>query len=233
MSVHIGAKPGEIAPTILLPGDPMRAKFFAENLLQDAVCFNQVRGMLGYTGSYQGRQVSVMGTGMGIPSISIYVNELISEYGVKRLIRVGTCGAFQPDLKIGDVLLAQAVSTDSQINRLRFNGQDYAPFASFGLLLKAYQAAVEKDIPVRVGGILSGDTFYMEPDDWWKIWAEHGILAVEMESNALYTLAARFKVDALAILTVSDNLATHERASSQEREQGFSRMAKLALELAE
>ena len=233
MSVHIGAEKGQIAETILLPGDPMRAKFFAENLLEDAVCFNQVRGMLGYTGSYQGKRVSVMGSGMGIPSISIYDNELISDYGVKRLIRVGTCGAFQPDLKIGDVLLAQAVSTDSQTNRLRFGGQDYAPFASFDLLFKVYQAAREKDIPVHVGGILSGDTFYMEPSDWWKIWADHGILAVEMESSALYTLAARFNVDALTILTVSDSLVTNERASSQQREQGFSQMAKLALELAE
>ena len=233
MSVHIGAKAGQIAETILLPGDPMRAKYFAENLLEDAVCFNQVRGMLGYTGTYQGKRVSVMGSGMGIPSISIYVNELISDYGVKRLIRVGTCGALQPDLKIGDVLLAQAVSTDSQTNRLRFGGQDYAPFASFDLLYKAYQAAREKDIPVRVGGILSGDTFYLEPADWWKVWADHGIMAVEMEASALYTLAAKFKVDALAIATVSDSLVTHERASSQQREQGFSRMAKLALELAE
>ncbi|MFC2064591.1 purine-nucleoside phosphorylase [Chloroflexota bacterium] len=233
MSVHIGANEGQIAETILMPGDPMRAKYFAENLLEDVVCFNKVRGMLGYTGSYQGKRVSVMGSGMGIPSISIYVNELISEYGVKRLIRVGTCGAFQPELKIGDVLLAQAVSTDSQTNQLRFRGQDYAPFASFDLLMKAYLAAREKGIPVRVGGILSSDTFYMEPSDWWKIWADYGILAVEMESSALYTLAAKFKVEALTILTVSDSLVNGERASSQQREQGFSQMAKLALELAE
>jgi purine-nucleoside phosphorylase len=233
MSVHIGAKPGQIAPTVLLPGDPLRAKYFAETLLEDAICFNEVRGMLGYTGSYQGRQVSVMGSGMGIPSISIYANELISEYGVRRLIRVGTCGALQPDLKIGDVLLAQAVSTDSQTNHLRFGGMDYAPFSSFNLLLKAYQAAEVQGIPVKVGGILSGDTFYMEGDDWWKIWAEYGILAVEMESSALFTLAAKFKVEALSILTVSDSLVTEERASAQQREQGFSRMAKLALALAE
>ena len=233
MSIHIGAKPGQVASTILLPGDPMRAKFFADTLLEDAFCFNEVRGMLGFTGTYQGKQVSVMGSGMGIPSISIYANELISDYGVKRLIRVGTCGALLPDLKVGDVLLAQAVSTDSNINRLHFGGMDYAPFASFNLLLKAYQAAKEQGVPVRVGGILSGDTFYMEGDDWWKVWAGHGIMAVEMESSALYTIAARLKVEALSILTVSDSLVTEERASSQQREQGFSRMAKLALSLAE
>ena len=231
MSIHIGAKQGQIAPTVLLPGDPLRAKHIAETMLEDAVCFNEVRGMLGYSGSYEGKQVSVMGTGMGIPSSSIYVHELVTEYHVKTLIRVGTCGAFQPDLKIGDVILAITASTDSQANKLRFNGMDYAPVASFDLLLKAYQLAQERGIDVRVGGIHSGDTYYNDNPDWWKLWAEYSVLACEMESNALYTLAAKFKVDALAILTVSNSLVTGEEATALQRERGFTQMAKIALEI--
>jgi purine-nucleoside phosphorylase len=232
MSIHIGAKQGQIAPTILLPGDPLRAKHIAENMLEDVIIFNEVRGMLGYTGHYKDKRVSIMGTGMGIPSLSIYVNELIREYQVKTLIRVGTCGAFQPDLKIGDIVLAMTASTDSQMNKIRFNGMDYAPAASFELLLKAYQVTKERGIAVRVGGILSGDTFYNDDPDWWKIWAEYGALVVEMESNALYTLATKFKADALSILTVSDSLVTGEEATAQLREQGFIQMAEIALEIA-
>ena len=232
MSIHIGAKQGQIAPTILLPGDPLRAKHIAENMLEDVILFNEVRGMLGYTGHYKDKRVSIMGTGMGIPSLSIYVNELIREYQVKTLIRVGTCGAFQPDLKIGDIVLAMTASTDSQMNKIRFNGMDYAPAASFELLLKAYQVTKERGIAVRVGGILSGDTFYNDDPDWWKIWAEYGALVVEMESNALYTLATKFKADALSILTVSDSLVTGEEATAQLREQGFIQMAEIALEIA-
>jgi purine-nucleoside phosphorylase len=232
VSIHIGAKQGQIAPTILLPGDPLRAKHIAENMLEDVILFNEVRGMLGYTGHYGGKRVSVMGTGMGMPSLSIYVNELISEYQVKTLIRVGTCGAFQPDLKIGDIVLAMTASTDSQMNKIRFKGMDYAPAASFELLLKAYQVAKERGIDVRVGGMLSGDTFYDDDPDWWKIWAEYGALVVEMETNALYTLAAKFEADALSILTVSDSLLTGEEATAQQREQGFTQMAEIALEIA-
>ena len=232
MSIHIGAKQGQIAPTILLPGDPLRAKHIAENMLEDVILFNEVRGMLGYTGHYKDKRVSIMGTGMGIPSLSIYVNELIREYQVKTLIRVGTCGAFQPDLKIGDIVLAMTASTDSQMNKIRFNGMDYAPAASFELLLKAYQVTKERGIAVRVGGILSGDTFYNDDPDWWKIWAEYGALVVEMESNALYTLATKFKANALSILTVSDSLVTGEEATAQLREQGFIQMAEIALEIA-
>jgi purine-nucleoside phosphorylase len=232
VSVHIGAEQGQIAPTVLLPGDPLRAKHIAETMLEDAICFNQVRGMLGYTGRYGDKRVSVMGSGMGMPTLSIYVNELIAEYQVKTLIRVGTCGAFQPDLKIGDIVLAMTASTDSQMNKLRFNGMDYAPAASFELLLKAYQVAKERGIDVRVGGMFSGDSFYKDDPDWWKIWAEYGALVVEMESNALYTLAAKFKVDALSILTVSDNLVTGEEATAQQRERGFTQMAEIALEIA-
>ena len=232
MSIHIGAKQGQIAPTVLLPGDPLRAKHFAETMMEDVILFNEVRGMLGYTGRYGGKRISVMGSGMGMPTLSIYVNELISEYQVKTLIRVGTCGAFQPDLKIGDIVLAMTASTDSQMNKLRFKGMDYAPAASFELLLKAYKVAKERGIDVRVGGMLAGDTFYHDDPDWWKIWAEYGALVVEMESSALYTLAAKFKVDALSILTVSDSLVTGEEATAEQREKGFTQMAEIALEIA-
>ncbi|MGB7876497.1 MAG: purine-nucleoside phosphorylase [Anaerolineales bacterium] len=232
MSIHIGAKQGQIAPTVLLPGDPLRAKHIAESMLEDVILFNEVRGMLGYTGRYGDKRVSVMGSGMGMPSLSIYVNELIREYQVKTLIRVGTCGAFQPDLKIGDIVLAMTASTDSQMNKIRFKGMDYAPAASFELLLMAYQVAKERGIQVRVGGMFAGDSFYQDDPDWWKIWAEYGALVVEMESNALYTLAAKFKADALSILTVSDSLVTGEEATAQQREQGFTQMAEIALEIA-
>ncbi len=232
MSIHIGAEPGQIAPTVLLPGDPLRARFIAETFLEDAVCFNEVRGMLGYTGRFEGKPVSVMGTGMGMPSHSIYVHELIAEYGAKTLIRVGTCGALQPDLQIGDVIVAQAASTDSQINRRHFGGLDYAPAASFDLLRRAHDAALARSDRVRVGGILSSDTFYDEDRDWWRVWAAAGILAVEMETSALYTLAARHRVDALALLSVSDNLTNAQEATAEQREKGFPMMAEIALSIA-
>lgn len=232
MSIHIGAQAGQIAPAILLPGDPLRAKFIAETLLTDAICFNQVRGMLGFTGTYGGRRISVMGTGMGMPTLAIYVNELVREYGVRTLIRVGTCGALQPELKVGDLILAMTSSTNANANRLRFGGMDYAPAASFPLLLQAHQAAERRGIPVAVGGILSNDTFYSDDPDWWRVWAEHGTLAVEMETTALYTLAAKFKAQALSILTVSDNVVTGEIATAAQRERGFPAMAEIALEVA-
>jgi purine-nucleoside phosphorylase len=231
MSIHINAKKGQIAPTVLLPGDPLRAKFIAENLLEGAECFNEVRGMLGFTGKYKGSRISVMGSGMGMPSLSIYVNELVTGYEVRRLIRVGTCGGIQPQLKVGDIVLAMAASTDSHLNKLRFKGMDYAPVASFDLLLKAYQAAERLGIPVTVGGIFASDSFYNDDPDWWKKWAEYGALVCEMETSALYTLAAKFKVEALSILTVSDNIFTGELANSETREKGFSRMAQIALEI--
>ncbi len=232
MSIHIGAQPGQIAPTVLLPGDPLRAKRIAETLLQDSVCFNQVRGMLGFTGLYCNKRVSVMGSGMGMPSLSIYANELMVDYGVKTLMRVGTCGAIQPDLKIGDIVLAMTSSTNSNINRIRFNGLDYAPAASFSLLLKAYEVAKQRGIKVTVGGILSNDTFYEDDPDWWKKWAEHGVLAAEMETTALYTLAAKHKVEALSLLTVSDNVVTGAVSTSEQRENEFMQMAEIALEIA-
>lgn len=233
MSIHIGAKVGQIAPTVLMPGDPLRAKHIAETFLDDVVCFNEVRGMLGFTGMFGEKRVSVMGSRMGIPTISIYVSELVTEYGVKSVIRVGTCGAMQAQMKIGDIILAIAASTDSQVNRLRFGGMDYAPAASFSLLLKAYQAAVQRNTHVTVGPVLSSDTFYGDDPNWWKIWADYGILAADMETAGLYTLAAKHKVDALAILTVSDNPVTGEEASSEDRQKKFMQMVEIALEIAQ
>lgn len=232
MSIHIGAEQGQIAPTVLLPGDPLRAKYFAETLLQDVVCFNKVRGMLGYTGRYKDKRISIMGSGMGMPSLSIYIHELVTEYQVTSLIRVGTCGAFQPELNVGDIVLPMTSSTNSQVNRLRFDGMDYAPAANFDLLLKAYEAAKARGARVHVGGMFSSDTFYNDDPDWWKKWAAYGILVVEMETTALYTLAAKFKVRALSVLTVSDNLVTGETASAEQRERGFPLMAEIALEIA-
>lgn len=232
MSIHIGAKQGQIASTVLLPGDPLRAKHIAETMLEEVVCFNGVRGMLGYTGRYGAKRVSVMGSGMGIPSQSIYVHELVTQYNAKTLIRVGTCGALQPHLGIGDIVLAMAASTDSQVNKLRFGGRDYAPAASFSLLLKAYQAAMERGVQVHVGGIYSTDTFYADDPDSWRIWADYGALVVEMETAGLYTLAAKFQVDALALLTVSDSLPMGMTATAEQREMGFPQMAEIALAIA-
>jgi len=233
MSVHLSAKLGDVAGTVLLPGDPLRAKFIAENMLENAVCYSETRGMYGFTGTYQGKRVSVQGTGMGIPSISIYVHELIAEYEVNNLIRIGTCGAYQPDFGLGDVLLAMSASTDSGVNKLRFKGMDFAPTASFSLLKQAYDVAQQKGINVRVGSILTSDTFYHGDPTHRQLWIEYGILAVEMEAAALYTIAARFDVNALAILTVSDASAKGERATAEEREKSFTQMVEIALEIAE
>jgi purine-nucleoside phosphorylase len=232
MSIHIGAKPGQIAPTVLLPGDPLRARHFATTMLDDVICFNEVRGMLGYTGRYGDKRVSVMGTGMGMPTLAIYVNELVTDYNVNTLIRVGTCGAFQPELEVGDIILAMTASTDSYMNKLRFNGMDFAPVASFELLLKAYEVARARGLRVFAGGIFSGDTFYNDDPDWWRQWAAFGVLACEMETNALYTLAAKFQVAALSLLTVSDSLATGKDSTTEQREKGFPQMASIALEIA-
>ena len=233
MSIHIGAKEGQIASSVLLPGDPLRAKNIAETMLEDVTCFNQVRGMLGYTGTYKNKPVSVMGSGMGMPSLSIYLNELVTGYHVKTLIRVGTCGGLQPDLKVGDIVLAMTASTDSQMNKIRFNNLDYAPSASFDLLLKAHQTAGTLGIQVKVGGMFASDTFYNDDPIWWKKWAEYGALVCEMETSALYTLAAKFKVEALSILTVSDSLVTGEESTSEQREKGFTDMTRLAMETLE
>jgi purine-nucleoside phosphorylase len=232
MSIHIGAEPGEIAEAVLLPGDPLRARFVAETYLQQAVCYSQVRGMLGFSGLYQGKRVSVQGTGMGIPSISIYAHELIAEYGARRLIRIGTCGVLQQGIELGDVILAQAACTDSSVNRLRFHGADFAPAASFELLLRAWQIARARKVPVRVGTVLTSDTFYAEQPDYWKLWARYGVLAAEMETAALYTLAAGAGAQALSILTASDSLVTGATASAESRQQGYTAMMEIALEAA-
>ena len=229
MSVHIEAKKGEIADTILLPGDPMRAKFIAENFLENPFCYNRVRGMYGYTGTYKGKRVSVQGTGMGMPSISIYATELIDEYGVKNLVRVGSCGSYQEDVKVRDVLLAQAASTDSSLIDRWFDHMNYAPLADYGLLEKAVASARARDIEVKVGNILSTDVFYKENPGEWKTWADFGVLGVEMEAAALYAIAARKRVRALAILTVSDSLVSGESTSSEEREKTFKDMIEIAL----
>lgn len=229
MSIHIAAEKGSIAETILLPGDPLRAKFIAENFFTEIKQFNSVRNMFGYTGNWNGNKVSVMGTGMGMPSHSIYVNELLAEYGVKKLIRVGTCGSFQEDIKLRSVILAQSACSNSSLNRMRFRGMDYAPSADFTLLKNAWDDAVAKGIPVHAGPILSSDSFYDDDPDTWKLWAKYGVLAVEMETAELYTLAAKFKAQALAILTVSDSLVTRELTSSEEREKTFKAMIELAL----
>jgi purine-nucleoside phosphorylase len=233
MSIHIGAKPGDIADTILLPGDPLRAKYIAENYLENPVQYNNVRGMLGFTGTYKGRRISVQGTGMGVPSISIYVHELMESYNVQNLIRVGTCGAIQKDIRVRDVILAMSASTDSNINRVRFgNVIDYAPTANFELLLKAYEAAQRAGIPVRVGNVFTADAFYNEnPDDVHK-WANYGVLALEMETAALYTLAAKFGRKALTILTVSDHVLTGEATTAEERQTSLNQMIELGLETA-
>lgn len=232
MSIHIGARENQIAGTVLLPGDPLRAKYIAENYLENVECYNEVRGMYGFTGTYRGERVSVQGTGMGIPSVSIYINELITSYNVKKLVRIGTCGSLQEDVKIRDLILAMSASTDSNINNIRFNGRNFAPTASFNLLTRAYEAARSRDIEVKVGNVLTSDTFYDDNPDGWKLWSRFGVLGVEMEAAGLYTVAAKYGVEALAILTVSDSIVTGESTSSKEREQTFMNMVEVALELA-
>lgn len=232
MSVHIEAKKGEIAETILLPGDPLRAKWIAETFFENPSCFNTVRNMFGYTGTYKGKQVSVMGTGMGVPSISIYAHELITEFGVKNLIRVGSAGSYQEHVKVYDVVLAMAASSTSGVNELRFGGADYAPTADFGLFQKAVDAARAKKIEVKAGNVLTSDEFYADEFESYKKWSKFGVLCVEMEAAGLYTVAAKHNVNALAILTISDSLVTGERTTSKERETTFKSMVEIALDLA-
>ncbi|MBT2731502.1 MULTISPECIES: purine-nucleoside phosphorylase [Carnobacterium] len=232
MSVHIEAKEGQIAETVLLPGDPLRAKYIAETFLTDVEQYNRVRNMFGYTGTYKGRRVSVQGTGMGIPSMMIYAEELITGYNVKNLIRVGTAGGMQKDVKVRDVILAQGATTDSAIVKNTFNNQvQFAPIADFDLLRTAYEIAVEQGMKVKVGNILSADRFYNAELDKKKL-ADYGVLATEMEAAGLYTLAAKYNRRALAILTISDHLITGEETSSDEREKTFNDMMIVALETA-
>ncbi len=229
---HNGAKKGDIAQTVLLPGDPLRAKFIAETFLDNPVCYTTVRNMLGYTGTYKGRKISVQGTGMGVPSISIYVTELITEYGAENLVRIGTCGSMQTDVKLRDVIMAQGSCTDSNVNRVRFNGLDYAPIADFGLMQRAWKAAEAKGITLKVGNILTSDSFYGDDPDSWKMWAAYNVMAAEMETTALYTIAAKYRKHALTLLTVSDSIVTHEATTAEERQTTFKSMMEIALELA-
>ena len=232
MSIHIGAKNGEIAEAVLLPGDPLRAKFVAENFLTDAVQYTSVRNIFGYTGTYKGKRVSVQGTGMGIPSISIYANELFRDYGVKRAIRIGTAGSINKDVKLRDMVLAMSACTDSGANNIRFGGRNYAPTASFSLLKTAWESAVSRGWEPKVGSVVSADMFYTEESDEWKLWAKFGCLALEMESAELYTLAAKYGREALGIMTISDSLVTGELTSAEERQTTFTRMMETALETA-
>lgn len=231
MSTHIGAAPGQIAETVLFPGDPLRARWIAETFLDDATCYSEVRGMYGYTGTWNGSRVSVQGSGMGQPSMAIYANELFSEYDVQHLVRVGSCGALTTDLAIRDIVIASGACTDSSMNRHRFLGVDYAPVADFGLLRAAVDAAEARDdVTTHVGLLYSSDSFYNpRAAELGKPLVDHGVLAVEMEASALYTLAAFYKRKALAICTVSDHIVTGEETTAAEREQTFGAMVEIAL----
>ena len=231
MSIHIGAQVGQIADKILLPGDPLRAKFIAENFLEDAVCFNEVRGMLGFTGIYKGHRVSVMGTGMGMPSISIYVNELIRSYGVKKLIRVGTAGSLNKDVHVRDLVLAQAAGTTSSMIKNEWPQYDFPQIADFSMLDKAYHIAEDMELTTHVGSVLSIDAFYSDFTDNNIKLGQIGVKAVEMEAAALYYLAAQYNVEALGIMTISDSLVNlDEDTTAEERQTTFTDMMKVGLE---
>jgi purine-nucleoside phosphorylase len=231
MTTHIAAEPGDVADVVLLPGDPLRARWIAETLLQDVRPYSAVRNMLGFTGTYQGRRVSVQGSGMGQPSLAIYVHELVVELGVTTLIRVGSCGALRPEVGMRDLVLAMSAATDSAMNRHRFQGVDFAPTADFGLLRRAVTLAEAAGVRHHVGQIASWDSFYSDRPELLTQLADYGVLAVEMETAALYTLAAQHGVRALTVCTVSDSLVTQEATTALEREQSFDAMARLALDL--
>lgn len=229
MSTHIGAKAGDIADAVLLPGDPLRAKFIAETYLENPVCYNEIRGMYGFTGTWKGKKISVQGTGMGQPSLSIYVNELFRFYGVQKAIRVGTAGAVSDAANLRDVVIAMSACSDSSLNTNRFAGRHFAPTASFDLVRRAYDAAIAHGIKPLVGSVTSSDMFY-DDKSTWKLWAEYGVLAIEMEAAELYTLAAQFNREALAILTISDHIAKGTATTAEERQTTFRGMMEIALE---
>ena len=231
VSTHIGAERGDIAPTVLLPGDPLRARWIAETFLDDARCYSEVRGMYGFTGTWRGRPVSVQGSGMGQPSMAIYVSELFTDFDVQSIVRVGSCGAVTESVGVRDVIIASGACTDSSMNRIAFHGLDYAPVADFGLLRGAVEAAEAREggSPFHVGLIFSSDSFYPARPELMAPMVDHGVLAVEMEASGLYTLAARHGRRALAICTVSDHIVTGEETTSQEREQTFGEMVEIAL----
>jgi purine-nucleoside phosphorylase len=235
VSTHIAAAAGEIAPVVLLPGDPLRARWIAETFLDDARCYTEVRGMLGFTGTWRGRPVSVQGSGMGQPSLAIYVNELFSSYDVQSVVRVGSCGALTAKLAIRDVVIASGACTDSAMNRITFEGLDYAPVPDFGLLRGAVEAAehrLSSGTDLHVGLLFSSDSFYASRPELTRRMVEYGVLAVEMEASALYTLAAKHGRKALTICTVSDHVVTGEETSAREREQTFGEMVEIALSAA-
>ena len=229
MTVHIGARPGDIAPTVLMPGDPYRARWAAQKFLENPVLVNEVRGMLAYTGTWRGNRVTIHGSGMGMPSFSIYANELIRDYGAQTIIRVGSAGGMQESVKIRDVVLAMTASTLGSPSRAMFRELNFAPCADFGLLAAAHKVALDKGIPVHVGGIYSSDVFYDERDDLNTILRRHGVLCVEMETAELYHLCARYGVRGLGVLTISDHLLTHEALPAADREQSFGGMIEIAL----
>ncbi|MGA1759859.1 MAG: purine-nucleoside phosphorylase [Paracoccaceae bacterium] len=232
MTPHINAKKGDIAETVLMPGDPRRAKWAAENFLTDARLVNEVRGMFGFTGTYKGNPVTIHGSGMGMPSLSIYANELITQYGAKTLIRIGSCGAMQHHVNVRDVVIAMTATTMSTPSRGIMRDLNFAPGADYGLLEKAGASARAKGTPTHVGGIYSSDVFYDERPDLTEIMTRHGVLGVEMEAAELYLVAARHGARALAICTVSDHLLTHEALPAEDREQSFGDMVEIALEAA-
>lgn len=230
---HINvSEQGIIAETVLMPGDPLRAKFIAETYLENPVQFNSVRNMFGYTGTYKGKKISIMGSGMGMPSIGIYSYELLNFYGVKNIIRIGSCGAIQEDVKIRDIIIGMSASTTSNYASQYNLPGTFAPTASWPLMKKALEIADNKNISVKVGNILSSDIFYDDEPDVWKRWARMGVLAIEMEAAALYMNAARAGANAICILTVSDSLVSHEATSAEERQTSFTNMMEIALELA-
>lgn len=229
MSTHIGASPGEIAPVVLMPGDPRRARWIAETFLDDARCYSEVRGMLGFTGTWHGHPVSVQGSGMGQPSLAIYVHELFTSYDVQTVVRVGSCGALTERLAIRDIVIASGACTDSSMNRITFEGLDYAPVADFGLLRGAVEAAEQRGTVAHVGLLFSSDSFYASRPELTQRMVDHGVLAIEMEASALYTLAAKHGRRALAICTVSDHIVTGEETTAAEREQTFGEMVEIAL----
>lgn len=230
MTPHINAPAGAFSDVVLMPGDPLRAKYIAETFLQDAREVTNVRNMLGYTGLYKGRPISVMGHGMGIPSCSIYAKELITEYGVKKLIRVGSCGAVRQDVKVRDVVIGMGACTDSKVNRTRFKDNDFAAIADFEMIQAAVQAAKEKGIKVLVGNLFSADLFYTPDIEMFDVMEKYGILGVEMEAAGIYAVAAEFGAKALTICTVSDHIRTGEQTSSEERQLTFNDMIEIALE---
>lgn len=227
---HISANVGEFAETVLMPGDPLRAQYIAENFLDDAKQVTGVRNMYGFTGTYKGKPVSILGSGMGIPSMSIYARELIVSYGVKNLIRIGTCGGIGSDIKIRDVIFAQGASTDSNVNRARVRGYDFAAIADFGLLLNGVNAAKELGIEAKAGNVFTTDTFYQADNTFYQELDKLGVLAVDMETAGMYGVAAEYGAKAMALFTVSDHVITGEATPSEERQSTFNEMVKIALE---